>query len=236
MHTTAAGKRCSEKHEKDCVHACRTYWPYSVVRNSFFSSRLSLQKMQRHQHLAQRDLLQVDDRAGNARHRGPSTSGLQRHRPNVGAGRGIPSPAPPQTPPAPPARPEALRNGGAGPQSRPPSASVCTHLQGSGEPEWHRTSPADLNLDVPAGDRRRIEVVANSLPIWQGAQIAVDVHNRERSPAGRPAPPRQARRCRLVVFGVGSWRAGQPWHPNVLATARGGASRYRDAQRPLDKP
>jgi len=32
----------------------------------------------------------------------------------------------------------------------------------------------DFNLDVPAGDGRRIEVVANGLPILQGAQIAVD--------------------------------------------------------------
>ena len=32
----------------------------------------------------------------------------------------------------------------------------------------------DLNLDVPPTDGRRIEVVANSLVLWQGAQIAVD--------------------------------------------------------------
>ena len=32
----------------------------------------------------------------------------------------------------------------------------------------------DLNLDVPATDGRRIEVVANGLPLWQGAQIAVE--------------------------------------------------------------
>ena len=28
--------------------------------------------------------------------------------------------------------------------------------------------------DVPASDGRRIEVVANGLPLWQGAQVAVD--------------------------------------------------------------
>ena len=84
----------------------------------------------------------------------------------------------------------------------------------------------DLNLDVPAGDGRRIEVVANGLPIWQGAQIAVDATivslvRRDGQPRPRAdhqqglaldqavdrkhrAYPelRQARRCRLVVFGV----------------------------------
>ena len=84
----------------------------------------------------------------------------------------------------------------------------------------------DLNLDVPAGDGRRIEVVANGLPIWQGAQIAVDATIV--SPVRRDGQPRpradhqpglaldqavdrkhraypelrEARRCRLVVFGV----------------------------------
>ena len=32
----------------------------------------------------------------------------------------------------------------------------------------------DLNLDAPGTDGRRIEVVANGLPLWQGAQVAVD--------------------------------------------------------------
>ena len=32
----------------------------------------------------------------------------------------------------------------------------------------------DLNLDLPAADGRRIEVVANNFPIWQGAHIGVD--------------------------------------------------------------
>ena len=80
--------------------------------------------------------------------------------------------------------------------------------------------------NVPAGDGRRIEVVANGLPIWQGAQIAVDATIV--SPVRRDGQPRrradhqpglaldqavdrkhraypelrQARRCRLVVFGV----------------------------------
>ena len=84
----------------------------------------------------------------------------------------------------------------------------------------------DLNLDVPTADGRRIEVVANGLPIWQGAQIAVDATIV--SPIRRDGEPRpradhepglalnqavdrkhrtypefqQARRCRLVVVGV----------------------------------
>ena len=32
----------------------------------------------------------------------------------------------------------------------------------------------ELNLDAPATDGRRIEVVANGLPLWRGAQIAID--------------------------------------------------------------
>ena len=32
----------------------------------------------------------------------------------------------------------------------------------------------DLNLDAPVLDDRRLEVVANALPIWGGVQVAVD--------------------------------------------------------------
>ena len=32
----------------------------------------------------------------------------------------------------------------------------------------------DMNFDVPVADSRHIEVVANGLPLWQGAQVAVD--------------------------------------------------------------
>ncbi|OLP82561.1 hypothetical protein AK812_SmicGene36766 [Symbiodinium microadriaticum] len=32
----------------------------------------------------------------------------------------------------------------------------------------------DMNVDVPLADGRRIEVLANGLPLWQGAQAAVD--------------------------------------------------------------
>ena len=47
----------------------------------------------------------------------------------------------------------------------------------------------DFNLDVPAGDGRCIEVVANGLSIWQGAQIAGDATIV--SPVRRDGQPRQ---------------------------------------------
>ena len=33
---------------------------------------------------------------------------------------------------------------------------------------------ADMNIDVPVADARRIEVVANGLPLWHGSQLALD--------------------------------------------------------------
>ena len=38
---------------------------------------------------------------------------------------------------------------------------------------WY-VSLRDMNLDEPITDERRIEVVANGLPLWHGAQVAVD--------------------------------------------------------------
>ena len=32
----------------------------------------------------------------------------------------------------------------------------------------------DINIDVPLADSRRIEVLADMLPLWQGAQVAVE--------------------------------------------------------------
>ena len=85
----------------------------------------------------------------------------------------------------------------------------------------------DMNVDVPLADSRRIEVLANGLPLWQGAQVAVDttfvspvsrdgsaragadrVPGKAATDAGRRK--RQAtypellaaRRCRLVVLAV----------------------------------
>ena len=33
----------------------------------------------------------------------------------------------------------------------------------------------DLNIPSPPADGRRLEVVANNLPLWNGAQLAIDV-------------------------------------------------------------
>ena len=86
---------------------------------------------------------------------------------------------------------------------------------------------ADMNIDVPVSDERRIEVVANGLPLWHGSQQAIDativspVTRAGEAQLGADARPGQAlvgaarckrrqtypelvraRRCRLVVVGV----------------------------------
>ena len=109
------------------------------------------------------------------------------------------------------------------------------------------------NPDVPPTDGRRIEVVANGLPLWQGAQIAVDttlVSPLQRD--GQPRPGAVARpvlalaqaaackrrtypelqpggrgRCRLVVFGleVGGRFSGGALALLAAPTAREGCAR-----------
>ena len=107
----------------------------------------------------------------------------------------------------------------------------------------------DMNLDVPVTDERRIEVVANGLPIWRGAQLAVDttlVCPLRADGAPRPQADqvpglalrdarrkkrrqtcrelRRARRFRLVVLG---FEVGGRWHEEsvdfVRRLARAGA-------------
>ena len=90
----------------------------------------------------------------------------------------------------------------------------------------------DLNVAVSRFDDRRIEVIANGLPLWNGAQLAVDTtivspltaagEARSRRDPARPVALLEARRrkeatypellasarCRLVVIGVevgGRW-------------------------------
>ena len=90
----------------------------------------------------------------------------------------------------------------------------------------------DLNLVVQRQDERRIEVIANGLPLWSGAQLAVDTtlvsaldsagqaRRHQRSTAGaalriaRKAKERtypellRSAQCRLVVLGIelgGRW-------------------------------
>ena len=87
---------------------------------------------------------------------------------------------------------------------------------------------ADMNLDVPVADERRIEVVADGLPLWHGSQLALDAtivlppHTTRRDPPPRKHPAGlrsrfaaarrkrhrtypelgRARRRRLVVLGT----------------------------------
>ena len=106
---------------------------------------------------------------------------------------------------------------------------------------------SDMNLDVPVGDERRIEVVANGLPLWHGAQLAVDativspVARSGAAQAGAAERPGRAlanaaqrkrrtypelvraRRCRLVVFGMevgGRWGDEAVSFLRLLARAR----------------
>ena len=111
---------------------------------------------------------------------------------------------------------------------------------------------ADKNLDASVQDARRIEVLCNGLPLWHGAQLAVDATIV--SPVGRTGEPRagadarpalaldqaaqrkrrhtypefkRARRCRLVVFGVevgGRWSREAAQFVRLLARARAAAA------------
>ena len=105
----------------------------------------------------------------------------------------------------------------------------------------------DLNLQAHRHDERRIEVIANGLPLWGGSQLAVDTtpvspltfagvpRRRRGSTAGaalaeaRRAKERtypefaDARRCRLVVLGLevgGRWSAEAAAFIRLLARAR----------------
>ena len=99
----------------------------------------------------------------------------------------------------------------------------------------------DLNLDEPVLDERRIEIVANGLPIWHGSQVAIDttmVSPLHQNGIARPRADQiggiaiqimssrkrhkyraitQARRCRFVVFGV---EVGGRWGEEALDLLR----------------
>ena len=112
------------------------------------------------------------------------------------------------------------------------------------------TRLADLNLQVDRVDDRRLEVVANGLPLWGGAQLAVDTtlvspldgrgqarrragqfaraalrdarRDARRSKARYPELLR-TRRCRLVVLRVevgGRWSEEAATFVRLLARAR----------------
>ena len=107
---------------------------------------------------------------------------------------------------------------------------------------------ADMNLPIPVADARRIEIVCNGLPLWHGAQLAVDTTCV--SPVTRSGEPRQgadsrpglarqlaarrkrrdtypelsrSQRCHLVVFAVeigGRWGPEPTTFLRLLAQAR----------------
>ena len=77
----------------------------------------------------------------------------------------------------------------------------------------------DMNLDVPVLDGRRIEVVANGLPIWHGAQLAVDTTLV--SPIrGDGRPHRRAASEPGVVLGRADWRKRRSIYPELLQARR----------------
>ena len=115
----------------------------------------------------------------------------------------------------------------------------------------------DMNVGVPAADGRRIEVLAQGLPCFGGAQLAVDVTLRSALTASGDAQPRAAdedgavveqaredkentypelvssRRCQLVVVAV---ETGGRWsHETVAFVRQLACARARDAPAYLRK-
>ena len=130
----------------------------------------------------------------------------------------------------------------------PWSARVCRE---AGARVTTNTLVRDLNVAVSRFDDRRIEVIANGLPLWNGAQLAVDTTivspltaaggARSRRDPARPVALLEARRrkeatypelfasarCRLVVIGVevgGRWGSEAASFLRLLARARARAA------------
>ena len=57
----------------------------------------------------------------------------------------------------------------------PPEAAVARICREAGARVATNVAVRDLNIPVPPADGRRLEVVANNLPLWNGAQLALDV-------------------------------------------------------------
>ena len=124
-------------------------------------------------------------------------------------------------------------------------ARVC---QEAGARVGRNVALAAMNIDVPVHDARRIEVVCNGLPLWHGAQLAVDatlvspvtrdgrphdgadnhpgwaVRNAVRRKRRQTYPEiDRSRRCRLVVFGLevgGRWAEEAATFVRLLARTR----------------
>ena len=92
-----------------------------------------------------------------------------------------------------------------------PAARICRE----GEPRVAtNVFSRDMNVDVPLAGSRRIEVLANGLPLWQGAQVAVDTTfvspvSRDGSARASAVSGRGRRRVqscwRLIAAGWSCW-------------------------------
>ena len=75
----------------------------------------------------------------------------------------------------------------------------------------------DMNVDEPLADSRRIEVLANGLPLWQGAKVAVDFV----SPVSRDGSARAgADRVSGKAAADAGRRKRQTTYPELLASRR----------------
>ena len=81
---------------------------------------------------------------------------------------------------------------------------------------------AAMNLDVPIHDGRRIEVVCNGLPLWHGAQLAVDATLV--SPVFRDGRPDPAQIPSLVALLRAQLPGASAGKPIPSSTAAGGAA------------
>ena len=57
----------------------------------------------------------------------------------------------------------------------PPEAAAARVCREAGARVATNVLVRDLNIPLPPHDARRVEVIANNLPLWNGAQLAVDV-------------------------------------------------------------
>ena len=101
------------------------------------------------------------------------------------------------------------------PRALPLERAVARVCREAGGRVCHNVRLADMNVDVPIADARRIEVVANGLSLWNGAQLAVDatigpVTRRGEAQPGadvRPGRPSTPRRAVSDSRRTPSWRA-----------------------------
>ena len=93
-------------------------------------------------------------------------------------------------------------------------ARICRH---AGARVAANVALRELNLDAPATDGRRIEVVANGLPLWRGAQIAIDTTrlkrdrhwpcNKPKRASSAPTPSSNQAGRHDAVWWCSAWRS-----------------------------